>query len=142
MKQRAQTKRLTARERRFREPRFATLSRDLARADVPASVVIVECDGADLTDECEVERIVREMLAVPLDKSILLSFLIGYDPRSRTKRALSEDEQELYRLQMLLNSRFHGQRFDWLGQGMVSKLIRESIRAEAWNPFRDRKTEA
>ncbi len=134
-------KRLTARERRFREPRFATLSRDLARADVPASVVIVECDSADLTDECEVERIVREMLAVPLDKSILLSFLIGYDPRSRNCRPLSDDEQELYRLQMLLNSRYHGQRFDWLGQGMVSKMIRESIRTEAWNPFRNHKTE-
>ncbi len=133
---RQKTKRLTARQRRFREPRFATLSP--ARADVPANVVIVECEGADLSDEATVERIVREMLAVPMDKDMLLSFLIGYDGRAKNHRELSEDEQELYRLQMLLNSRYHGQRFNWLGPSMTAQMIRESIRTEAWNPFRSK----
>jgi hypothetical protein len=124
--------RLGARARRRREPRFATLSKSWARADVPQNVQIVETEGRDLANTATVRSIVEEMMAVPLDKSILLGFLIGYDPK-RSPR-ITEDQADLYRLQMLLNSQQHGRPFDWLGGGMIARMVRRSIATGGWKP--------
>lgn len=100
--------------------------REWARAEVPENVIVIETEGK------AIDAIVKEMMAVPLDRSMLLDFLVG---RERGD-ALSLDQAELYRLQMLLNSRYHDRRFDWLGDNMISQMVRHSIATETWDPHK------
>jgi hypothetical protein len=46
-----------------------------------------------------------------------------------------EDYVEVMRLATLLNSKHRSKTFDYLGNGLAAKLLRESIRSGAWNPF-------
>ncbi len=93
-------------------------------AQIPAHITIVE------TANKSIEHIVETMTQVPLDKSILLDFLIGRERGGE----LSEEQAELYRLQSLLNSRYHGERFDWLGDNPLSQMVRGAIVNETWKP--------
>lgn len=92
---------------------------------LPAHIVVIKTDDLDLTTEDGVEACVRRMLDVPLDKSILLDFLVG---RKRGDPHPSEEHAELHRLQALLNSRFRSKRFDFLGGGMAARLFRQGVR--------------
>ena len=96
------------------------------RALIPVHVVVIDMAGKSIED------IVSEMVHVPIEKSVLLVVAIGH---KRGNTSLDEDQIELIRLQRLLNSRFRGQRFDWLGDGLVAKIVRESIRTRSWDPF-------
>ena len=98
------------------------------RALVPVHVVVIDTAGKS------VEEIVSEMVHVPIDKSVLLDFLIGHK-RGKINASLDEEQIELIRLQRMLNSRFRRRRFDWLGDGLVAKMVRESIRTRSWDPF-------
>src|SRR3990170_3424350 len=81
------------------------------RALIPIHVVVIDMAGKSIED------IVSEIV------------------HKRGNTSLDEDQIELIRLQRLLNSRFRGQRFDWLGDGLVAKIVRESIRTRSWDPF-------
>lgn len=106
--------------------------REWARAEVPTNVTVIDTEGKS------VDAIVAEMMAVPLDRSMLLDFLVG---RERGD-ALSEDQANLYRLQMLLNSRYHNERFDFLGDSPISQMVRNSIANELWNPHKEPRGES
>lgn len=103
---------------------------------IPANIVVIDTADLDLFTETGIEECVRQMLAVPLNKSILLDYLVGYRPGDPHP---SEEHAELHRLQSLLNSRYHGQRFDFLGNNLAAHLLRECIRTEGWNPFKVRR---
>ena len=92
---------------------------------LPEHVVIVRTDDLDLSSEKGVEVCVRRMLAVPMDKSMLLDFLLGYQ---RGGDHASEERLELHRLQALLNSQLRHKRFDFAGQGLAATLFRQGIR--------------
>lgn len=94
---------------------------------IPKNVVVIE------TQAKTIDQIVEEMMHVPLDKHALLDFCIG---RERGDAFPTEDHADLYRLQMLLNSEWHGKRFDWLGNDMIVQMVRRSIVEELWKPFR------
>ena len=117
-----------------RKPRQPTLwrgDRELERATLPSNVQVVETEGKTI------EQTVEQMLKVPLEKSMLLDFLIGYEARSdhgRPNTHLNEDQRELYRLQMLLNSRYHSERFNFLGDDPIALMVRKSINEELWKP--------
>ncbi len=49
-----------------------------------------------------------------------------------------EEYMELTRLTALLNSKYRGSTFDFLGNGFTAKKFRESIRTKGWNPFKDK----
>jgi hypothetical protein len=102
---------------------------------IPASVVVIKTDDLDLSSEAGCEAVLRRMFDVPMEKSILLDYLVGY---KRGDMHPSENHVELHRLQSLLNSRYHGRRFNFLGDSLTARLFRESIRTEGWNPFKDR----
>jgi hypothetical protein len=92
---------------------------------MPAHVVIVTTGDLDLSTEQGVEACVRRMLAVPMDKSLLLDFLHGYQ---RGGDHASEEHLELHRLQALLNSQFRSKRFNFLGEGLAATLFRQAVR--------------
>ncbi len=92
---------------------------------LPGSVVVVSTADLDLTLDADVETCIRRMLAVPLDQSMLLDFLIG---RRRGDPHPSEEHAELHRLMVLLNSRYRGRRFDFLGKDLAAVLVRQSVR--------------
>jgi len=92
---------------------------------VPAHVVIVATSDLDLSTEQGVETCVRRMLAVPMDKSLLLDFLHGYQ---RGGDHASEEHLELHRLQALLNSQLRHKRFNFLGEGLAATLFRQAVR--------------
>lgn len=48
-----------------------------------------------------------------------------------------EEYVELTRLATLLNSKYRGTTFDFLGNSFTAKRFRESIRTKGWDPFRD-----
>ena len=56
----------------------------LFEPDLPANVIVVHTDDLDLLKPDDSETLFRRMLDVPLDKSILLDYLIGRKPESRT----------------------------------------------------------
>jgi len=121
------------RRRSRRKPRqgaFAELSRTWQRTMVPRHVVVVATEGRSVDD------VVADMLHVPMDQSILLDFWLGHQPGSPAPD-LDEDQVELLRLQYMLNHRYHGRRFDWLGDGLIARLARESIRTRSWDPFKE-----
>ena len=98
---------------------------------LPAHVCVIDTADLDLLTEAGSEQCVRRMLAVPMGKSILLDFLIGYE---RGGTHPSEEHIELHRLQLLLNSQFRHQRFNFLGSGLAATLFRKSIRSGLWKP--------
>ncbi len=98
---------------------------------LPANVVLVKTADLNLTTESGIEVCVRRMFAVPFDKSMLLDFLVG---RKRGDPHASEEHAELHRLMALLNSRFRGKRFNFLGDSFAARLFRESIRTGGWRP--------
>lgn len=102
---------------------------------LPARVQLIDTSDLDLQTLEGIEVVMARMFAVPMDKSILLDYLLGYkrgDPHP------SDNHVELHRLQSLLNSQYHGKRFDFLGDSLTARMFRESIRTEAWNPFKDK----
>lgn len=109
-----------------------------ARELLPANVTLVETADLDLNTSEGWETVVMRMLQVPLDKSILLDFLLGRRPGDPHP---SEEHAEAHRLMMLLNSRQRGKRFDFLGQSMAARMFRESVRTRAWDPFAGKSTD-
>lgn len=49
-----------------------------------------------------------------------------------------EEYMELTRLTALLNSKYRGATFDFLGKSFTAKKFRESIRTKGWDPFKDK----
>jgi len=92
---------------------------------VPDHVVIVTTGDLDLSTEQGVETCVRRMMAVPMDKSILLDFLHGYQ---RGGQHASDEHLELHRLQALFNSQLRHKRFNFFGEGLAATLFRQSVR--------------
>lgn len=115
--------------RKIRQLNFGDAIPSLHRALVPKHVLIIETEGR------ENEEIVADMLNVPMDQSMVLDFTLGHIPGSPINPELTEEQIELIRLQALLNSRFRGRRFDFMGNGLVARMIRESLRTESWNPL-------
>lgn len=110
-------------QRKPRQGRLRDVSTEFLAAD---NIIQITTDGKSI------EQIVEAMMAVPMDKSILLDCFIGWEPGD----PLDEDHADLKRLQQMLNSRFHGQRFDWLGDNMIAQMARASIATESWNPHK------
>lgn len=79
----------------------------------------------DLSTKAGVEVCVKRMFEVPLD------FLVG---RKQGTPRPTEEHAELYRSMALLNSRYRGKRFDWLGDSLATRLARNSIRNKWWEP--------
>jgi hypothetical protein len=59
-------------------------------------------------------------------------------PLARIAGAPYEDYPEITRLVALLNSKFHGRTYDFLGSGLTAQLVRKSMRDQLWNPFSGR----
>lgn len=98
---------------------------------LPKHIVVIDTSDLDLTTKPGIEICVKRMFEVPLDKSILLDFLIG---RKRGDPHPTEEHAELHRMMALLNSRIRGKRFDWLGDSLAARLARNSIRERSWMP--------
>lgn len=56
-------------------------------------------------------------------------------PLVRIAGAKLESYWELTRLMALLNSKFRNQTHDFLGDGLISQLMKQSLKSELWNPF-------
>lgn len=52
-----------------------------------------------------------------------------------------EDYMELTRLAALVNSKYRSKTFDFLGEGLAARLLRESLRTHGWNPFPNQSAE-
>jgi hypothetical protein len=59
-------------------------------------------------------------------------------PLARLSGKSLEEYMELVRLAALLNSKYRSKTFDFMGNGLTATMLRESIRSEGWNPFRNR----
>jgi len=113
-------------KRRAKQLRFADLSREWASATLPANVVVID------TQDGDIDRIVSDMLHVPQDQSMILDFWVGHVPS--TPASLTDPEQiELLRLQYMLNVRYRGRRFDFLGDSFLARMVRLSIIERRWN---------
>ena len=49
-----------------------------------------------------------------------------------------EEYMELTRLTALLNSKYRGTTFDFLGDSFTAKKFRESVRTKGWDPFKEK----
>ncbi len=105
---------------------FDDVSNDWQREMLPAHIQLIESEGKGI------EQIVEEMMRVPLDRTILVDRFLGY--QRGDYRKFDEEWIELLRLQDMLNSKFHSQRFDWTGDNPLSQMVRESITKELWKP--------
>lgn len=94
-------------------------------------IMVIDTSDLDLSTRAGIEICVKRMFEVPLDKSILLDFLVG---RKRGTPHPTEEHAELHRMQALLNSRLHSKRFDFLGDSFAARLFRNSIRERSWMP--------
>lgn len=56
-------------------------------------------------------------------------------PLVRLTGAKLESYWELTRLMALLNSKFHSRTHDFLGDGLISRMVKKSLKSELWNPF-------
>lgn len=56
-------------------------------------------------------------------------------PLVRIAGAKLESYWELTRLMALLNSKFHSRTYDFLGDGLISRMVKKSLQSELWNPF-------
>lgn len=113
--------------RKTRQMTFGEVLPSFHRVMVPIHVVVIETIGR------EIEDIVADMMRVPMDKSMVLDFTLGHVPGSRIDLTLSQEQIEMIRLQAMLNRRFRGQRFDFLGDSLVARMVKESLRMESWN---------
>lgn len=113
-------------KRRAKQLRFADLSKEWAGATLPSNAVVID------TRDGDIDRIVSEMLHIPQEKSMILDFWVGHVPG--TPPNLTDPEQvELLRLQYMLNVRYHGRRFDWLGDSFLAKMVRLSVIERRWD---------
>jgi len=55
-------------------------------------------------------------------------------PFAQQNGATFEDYTDLLRLSAVLNSKYHDVTFDFLGPDLIPRLVRTSIRTEAWRP--------
>lgn len=110
---------------RPRQLSFDSISVDWTWQTIPANLVVIG------TQDGDIDRIVKEMLKVPMEKSIILDFWVGH--KAGTHAELDEDHAELLRLQYMLNYRTRGQRFDFLGNSLLNKAIRVSIQERRWD---------
>lgn len=94
-------------------------------------IVVINTSDLDLSTREGIEICIKRMFEVPLDKSILLDFLVG---RKRGTPHPTEEHAELHRLQALLNHQLHSKRFDFLGDSFAARLFRTSIREGSWKP--------
>ena len=94
-------------------------------------IVVINTSDLDLTTRAGIEICVKRMFEVPMDKSILLDFLVG---RKRGDPHPTEEHAELHRMMALLNSRYRSKRFDFLGDSFTARLFRNSIRDKGWMP--------
>ncbi len=107
-----------------------------ANVFVPGTTVIVKTDDLDLMANEGAEECLRRTLAVPLDKSILLDFLVGRLGKKGERTVgektqldgLTDDQIDWWRLQRLMNSQWRGKRFDWLGDSLTARMARQAIR--------------
>lgn len=104
---------------------------ELFQRPLPKHIVVINTSDLDLSMKAGVETCIKRMVEVPLDKSILLDFLVG---RKRGTPHPSEEHAELHRLMALLNSRIRGKRFPFFGDSFAAKLFRNSIRERSWIP--------
>lgn len=104
---------------------FDAISYDFAVAMLPSHVVTID------TRDGDIGRIVREMLEVPTDKNILLDYWVGHQPGEPSQ--LDGEYAELLRLQYMLNYRVRGQRFDFLGDSFLNRMIKKSITERLWD---------
>jgi hypothetical protein len=56
-------------------------------------------------------------------------------PMARLSGRSLEEYLELVRLAALLNSKYRSKTFDFLGDNLAARLLRESLRSGGWNPF-------
>lgn len=56
-------------------------------------------------------------------------------PLARIAGAKLESYWELTRLMALLNSKFHSKTHDFLGDSLVSHMVKKSLESQLWNPF-------
>lgn len=61
-------------------------------------------------------------------------------PLGRLSGISYECYADLTRLAALLNSKYRGKTFDFLGNGLVAQAVQESFLTEGWNPLTTRKT--
>lgn len=117
---------------RHRSTRLKQLSLPFQAGEVlRGTVIVVVTSDLDLATDAGCETCLLRMLAVPLDKSILLDFLVG---RQRGEDR-GEEKMEWARLQALLNSRYRSRRFDYFGDSLTAQLFRESLRTmDDWWP--------
>lgn len=98
---------------------------------LPNNIVVINTSDLDLSTREGIKTCIERMFEVPLDKSILLDFLVG---RKRGTPHPTEEHAELHRLIALLNSRYRGKRFNWLADGLAAQLARNPIRTRGWEP--------
>ena len=98
---------------------------------LPKHIVVINTSDLDLATKAGIEICVKRMFEVPMDKSILLDFLVGC---KRGTPHPTEEHAELHRMMALLNSRIRGKRFPFLGDSFVAQLFRKSIRDRSWMP--------
>jgi hypothetical protein len=92
---------------------------------VPANVVVVQTDDIDIHTMEGARILIGRMREVPLDKSILLDYLVG---RKRGTPHHCEECAEWHRLQSLMNSRYRSKRFDFFGDSFTARMFRNSVR--------------
>jgi len=81
-------------KRKAKQLQLSDLSPDWAMSLLPNNIVVIH------TQDMDIDRIVRDMLQVPMEKSILLDFWVGHVPG--TNPAIDDDEKvELLRLQYM-----------------------------------------
>lgn len=98
--------------------------------EIPKNIIVIT------TRDKSVQQIVEEMMAVPMDKHMLLDIFIGY--QRGDYRKFTEEQLDLKRLQQLLNSEYRGERFNFLGSDGIAQMVCHSIATEGWNPFKEK----
>jgi hypothetical protein len=92
---------------------------------VPANVVVINTNDIDIHTKEGARTLVERMRAVPLDRSILLDYLVG---RQRGTPHHCEECAEFHRLQSLMNSRVRSKRFDFFGDSFTARMFRNAVR--------------
>jgi len=62
-------------------------------------------------------------------------------PLARLSGKSFEDYLELTRLGALLNSKFHSQTFDFLGDTLIASMVRKGLSEGLWDPFRNQEVD-
>jgi hypothetical protein len=104
---------------------FSDISLDWKRQTLPSNLVVID------TSLWDIPGIVKTMLEVPMDKSIILDFWVKHHPGD--KEIMDEEHADLIRLQYMLNYRVRGRRFDFLGNSFLAKMVTKSLRERLWD---------